>query len=287
MPPTFASIAILGLGAMGSALATRLVDAGYQVTAWNRTPGRAEQLASRVVVEAPSAKDAVLRADVIVVCLYDTESVYQTLRPLAGELEARSVVNLTSTTPAEARELAHWAGEHSAGYLDGAIMATPDMIGSPGAAIFYSGSQQVFDAHRALFDTWAISTYDGDDAGMASLFDLAMLSGMYTMFAGFVHGAAMVRASGVSTAQYAERATPFLAAMTDSFSDIAKTVDSGEYDTPGQSLDWTSPVLDAISRASREQSVDPAPIDMVRLLAQRQIDAGHGADDYDRIIESL
>ncbi len=287
MPPTSASIAILGLGAMGRALAASLADAGYQVTAWNRTPGRAEQLASRGVVEAPSLNDAVLRADVVVVCLYDTESVYETLRPIAGELQGRNVVNLTSTTPAEARELALWADKHGAGYLDGAIMATPGMIGSPGAAIFYSGSQQIFDVHRSLFDTWATSTYDGDDAGMASLFDLAMLSGMYTMFAGFIHGAAMVRASGISTAQYAERATPFLAAMTESFSDIAKTVDSGEYDTPGQSIDWTSPVLANISRASREQSVDPAPIDMVRLLAQRQIDAGHGADDYDRIIESL
>jgi hypothetical protein len=48
-------------------------------------------------------------------------------------------------------------------------MAVPEMIGGPGSAILYSGSQTVFDAHRALLDLWGESTYFGSDAGVASL----------------------------------------------------------------------------------------------------------------------
>ena len=45
--------------------------------------------------------------------------------------------------------------------------------------------------------------YKGPDAGMASMVDLATLSGMYQMFAGFFHGAAMVGSEGMSAATFA------------------------------------------------------------------------------------
>ena len=282
-----APVSLLGLGAMGHALASSLLDAGHRVTVWNRTPGRADRLVHRGATEATTVNEAVTQARLIAVCLYDAASVQQALSPAAADLRGRAVVNLTSTTPDEARGLSAWAAEHGIGYLDGAIMATPDMIGSAEAAIFYSGSRRVFEAHRGLLDTWATSTYEGEDAGTASLLDLAMLSGMYTMFAGFLHGAAMVRAGGIPVVDFAERAAPFLAAMTGSLPEAAKTVDGGEYNTPAQSLDWTLPVLDAIARSSREQSVDPAPVDVVRRLVRRQIHAGHGPEDFERIIESL
>lgn len=280
-------VTLLGLGAMGRALVTALLDAGQPVVVWNRTPGRARELVERGAVAAGTVQEAVTTGGPIVVCLYDHASVRQTLDPVAPALRDRTVINLTTTTPNEARELASWVDVHGGAYLDGAIMATPDMIGTPGAHILYSGPRTVFESHRKLFDLWAASTYEGEDAGMASLFDLAMLAGMYPLFAGFLHGAAMVQSAGVTAAAFAERAAGFLAAMTRSFAHTAQVVERGDYGTPVQSLDWTITVLEAIARASREQGVDPVPIDMVRTLARRQIDAGHGTEDFDRIIEGM
>ena len=77
-------------------------------------------------------------------------------------------------------------------------MAVPTMIGTPEAAIFYSGSRPPSTPAGRCSTSGRASAYDGEDPGRASLFDLAMLSGMYTMFAGFVHGAAMVGSEGVS-----------------------------------------------------------------------------------------
>lgn len=280
-------VTVLGLGAMGRALVTALLDAGQPVVVWNRTPGRARELVERGAAEAGTAHEAVTAGGPVVACLYDHASVHETLDPVARALRDRTVINLTTTTPNQARELASWMDEHGAAYLDGAIMATPDMIGAPGAQILYSGSRTVFDAHRKLLDLWAASTYEGEDAGMASLFDLAMLAGMYPLFTGFLHGAAMVQSAGVTAAAFAERAAPFLAAMTGSFAHTAQVVDSGSYRPPVQSLDWTITVLETIARASHEQGVDPVPIDMVKALVRQQIDNGYGAEDFDRIIEAM
>ncbi|MBE1533928.1 NAD(P)-dependent oxidoreductase [Actinomadura algeriensis] len=282
-----APVTMLGLGAMGRALAAALVDAGRDVTVWNRTPGKAGALVERGAVEAAGVRDAVSAGGPVVVCLYDHASVRETLDPVAAELRGRAVVNLTTTTPDEARELAKWADGHGIDYLDGAIMATPPMIGAPGAQILYSGSREVFDGHRALFEVWAACVYDGADAGTASLFDLAILAGMYPLFAGFLQGAATVRAAGGTAAEFAERAAPFLAAMTGSFSHIARTVDGGDYGDPVQSLDWTVAALDAIGRATREQGVEPVPTDMVGALVRAQTEAGRGAEDFYRIVEGM
>ncbi|MFE5293075.1 NAD(P)-dependent oxidoreductase [Isoptericola sp. NPDC056618] len=283
--PGGAEVALLGLGEMGRALAGALLDVGHDVAVWNRTPGRDVDLVARGARRAASARGAVLAAPTVVVCLDDHASVHEALDPLAADLRGRAVVNLTTTTPSEARELAAWAEERGVRYLDGAIMATPPMIGAPGATILYSGDEGVFDETRAVLDRWAGSTFEDADPGRASLLDLAMLSGMYVMFTAFLHGAAMVGADGVDAGSYARRPAPFLAAMTEYFVLDAEAVDRGDYSDPVQSLDWSD--LGHLVRASEEQGVDPAPIAMVEALRRRQVDAGHGADGFARIYESL
>ncbi|MFC8799404.1 NAD(P)-dependent oxidoreductase [Streptomyces griseoincarnatus] len=284
--PQGTGVTVLGLGAMGSALATTLLDAGDTVTVWNRTPARAAGLSTRGAEAASTIGAAVAAHPLIVACLLDHASVHETLDPVIAGMRGSALVNLTTTTPNEARELATWAAGHGVRYLDGAIMATPPMIGTPEASILYSGSREVFDGVRPVLDLWATSTYDGADSGLASLFDLAMLSGMYTMFAGFLHGAAMVGSVGVTATEFAERATPFISAMTAGFAHDARVIDGGDYTVAGQqSLDFSD--LSHIVRASKEQGINPAPVAAVQELISRQIAAGHGAEGFARLYESL
>lgn len=277
---------MLGLGAMGSALAERLLDAGHPVTVWNRTAGRDADLVDRGAQRGATIADAVSAQPLIVVCLLKHPSVHETLDPVVDRLRGRTLINLTTTTPNEARELAAWAAEHRIDFLDGAILAVPAMIGSPAAQVFYSGSQTAFDEHRKVLDAWATSIFDGPDAGRASLIDLAMLSGMYQMFAGFIHGAAMVGSEGMTATDFAARTTPFISAMTEGFAEFAQIIDGGDYTTSGQqSLDFSD--LSHIVRASDEQGVNWETIAAVQRLISKQIAAGHGSEGFSRIYESF
>jgi 3-hydroxyisobutyrate dehydrogenase-like beta-hydroxyacid dehydrogenase len=145
----------------------------------------------------------VAASPVIVACLLDHASVRGVLGPVAAELRGKTVVNVTTTTPTEARGLPAWAADRGTDDLDGAILATPTMIGGPGAMLLYGGDAAVFAARKELLATWGNSSFMGEDAGRASLWDLAMLAGMYQMFAGFVHGATMVGASAHRTIRQA------------------------------------------------------------------------------------
>ncbi|PWI12706.1 6-phosphogluconate dehydrogenase [Streptomyces sp. Act143] len=279
-------VSILGLGAMGSALAEALVKAGLRTTVWNRSAGKAEALVARGATEAASAAEAVRASPLVVVCLFDHDSVHQVLDPLVDDLAGRTLVNLTTTKPEQARRSAAWAAEARIAYLDGGIMAVPSMIGQPGATILYSGSEEVFRGHAALFDRWATSTYFGEDAGLASLYDFALLSAMYVMFAGFMQGAAMLAPAGVPATRFAEMAAPWLTAMSGELTGYAKVIDGGDYTIPGQqSLTFSN--LGLFIEAITDQGVSAEPVAMVQRLIQQQVDAGHGTEGFARIIESL
>ncbi|MFG2594172.1 NAD(P)-dependent oxidoreductase [Streptomyces sp. NPDC048438] len=279
-------VSVLGLGAMGGALAGALVKAGYATTVWNRSPGKADDLVAQGAEAAPTAGDAVRASGPVIACLLDHASVHEVLDPLVGELAGRTLINVTTTSPAQSRELAAWAARAGIAYLDGGIMAVPSMIGRSGSSVLYSGSADVFQQCRPLLDEWGTSTYFGEDAGLASLYDLALLAGMYVMFAGFMHGAAMVAPAGVTAGEFAASATPWLRAMADSFQGFATVIDGGDYTVEGQqSLKFSS--LGDLLDASSDQGISTEVVAMVQGLIQRQIDAGHGDEGFARIIESI
>lgn len=58
MAPRRDSVSVVGIGAMGQAIATTLLAAGRPVTVWNRSTGRAADLQTRGAVVAPTPADA-------------------------------------------------------------------------------------------------------------------------------------------------------------------------------------------------------------------------------------
>lgn len=280
------TLSILGLGAMGTALAAALLDRGDPVTVWNRSPGRGDGLVERGAHRAGTIDEAVGRSEVIVTCLLRYASVRETLDSFAESLRGRTLIDLTTTTPDEARELGRWATEHGIRFLNGAIMATPFQIGAPGARILYSGPSELFESNRDALAAWAEGVYDGPDIGAASLIDLAMLSAMYQMFVGMFHGAAMVGSQGMPASAFAERVIPFLESLVHHFATDAAIIDDGDYTVAGQQDLYFSDLGDIV-RTSDEAGVDSSTIAAAQGLIRRQVDAGRGQEGFARIYESL
>ena len=103
-------VGFLGLGAMGSGMAGRLAEAGFAVSAFNRTAGKAEVLAGRGVRVAATAAAAARDADVLVVSLATADAVDEVLGGPQGALAAARpgtlVADTSTVSPAAARAAA-------------------------------------------------------------------------------------------------------------------------------------------------------------------------------------
>ncbi|MBN6038213.1 NAD(P)-dependent oxidoreductase [Amycolatopsis sp. 195334CR] len=210
------TVSVLGLGAMGTALAAAFVRAGQPTTGWNRSPEKTEAAAGLGVVRAETVADAVGDAELVVVCLLDHAAVREVLEPVAAQLTGRVLLNVTNGTAEQVREVAAWAAEHGASYVDGGIMAIPPSIGQAESVVLYSGSREAYDRWAGPLGAWGTGTFLGEDPGLAALHDLALLGAMYGMFAGAFHATAMVGTEGVAAGRFTtELLVPWLHSMVD------------------------------------------------------------------------
>ncbi|MEV0368353.1 NAD(P)-binding domain-containing protein [Streptomyces sp. NPDC050636] len=282
------SVSVLGLGSMGTALADALLMAGYRVTVWNRTPGRADGLVERGAHRAGSVSEAVAAGEVVIVCILDYADVGALLEQGGRTaLKGRVVVNVTNGSPEEARAMAERVTALGAEYLDGGIMAVPEMIARPEAFVLYSGSCEAFETHRGVLDAFARSVYLGADPGLAPLNDLALLSGMYGMFGGFLHAAALVRSAGAPVAEFTSSLlAPWLRAMSGGLPEMAAQIDSGDYSVTGSPLAMQVS-HDSIGDVSRAQGVSPELFAPLFALMKRRVADGHGAEGIAGVVELM
>ncbi|MGP4114219.1 NAD(P)-dependent oxidoreductase [Streptomyces sp. 4N509B] len=283
-------VTVVGLGAMGSALAEAFLRAGHRVTVWNRTPSRAEPLLARGAHWAGSGgvAEAVAASPLTVVCLVDQKASRQVLSEpaVAAALSGRTLVDLTSDTPERAREAADRAASHGVAYLDGAVMVPTVVVGSPEALLLFSGSREAFDTHRAVLSALGGDLrFLGQDPGAAALHDLALLDVFWSMMAAAVHAFALVTADGVRAEDFAPLAVTSVTGLAPLLTELATEIDEGTY--PGELANL---VMDAaaaahVVEASRTRGLDTSVIDAVHGLMARAIAAGHGGDGFSRVVD--
>ncbi|MFF8727501.1 NAD(P)-dependent oxidoreductase [Streptomyces sp. NPDC015171] len=279
-------LTLLGTGAMGTALGRAWLAAGHPLTVWNRTAARTAALTAEGAVAAPDAAAAVAANRLVVVCLLDDASVGEALA--GADLTGRDLVNLTTGTPADARSRAAWAEERGARLLDGGIMAVPPMIGTPGAFVLYSGDRVLFEEYRDVLAVPAGPAYVGADPGLAALHDVALLSGMYGMFAGITHAFALVREAEVAPKEFAALLVPWLEAMASMAHGAAERLADGDL-TTGVVSNLAMQVAGSgtLVRTAEEQGVSTELLTPFLDLMRRRLADGHGDEDTTGLVELL
>jgi 3-hydroxyisobutyrate dehydrogenase-like beta-hydroxyacid dehydrogenase len=276
-------VTVLGLGAMGTALARAFLAAGHPTTVWNRTPGRSPELDA---VRAATAGEAIAASPLVIVCLLVDDTVRSTLDGL--DLTGKTIVNLTNSTPDQARATAERVTTAGAQYVDGGIMAVPAMIGGPAAFIFYSGVPEAFEEHRADLSVLARPEYVGADPGLAALYDIALLSAMYGMFGGAQHALALMDSEQVPAVRFTEEfLLPWLTAMLGSLPRIAKDLDGPHERAAGSNLAMQAAAYDNLIDTSTAQGVDPMLLAPMGDLLRKAVAAGQGDADLSATVRLL
>ncbi|KIF78193.1 hypothetical protein QR77_39200 [Streptomyces sp. 150FB] len=118
-------IAFLGLGRMGTELATHLVTDGHDVTVWNRTAEAAGPLVDLGARAAREASDAVAGAEVVVTVLFGADAVREVVP--RGDLpiaEGALWIDVTTVSPDDTDGFARWAREHSVAYVHAPVVGS-------------------------------------------------------------------------------------------------------------------------------------------------------------------
>ncbi|MCX5206467.1 NAD(P)-binding domain-containing protein [Streptomyces sp. NBC_00237] len=281
------AVTVLGLGNMGSALAAALLDHGHEVTVWNRTPGKAQPLVDRGARLAATPQEATASNQLIIACVLDYDALFGVLDPLADSLAGKTLVNLTSGSPEQGHEAAAWAVQHGVDYLDGGIMTTPPGVGTPEVMFLYSGPTAVFATHRPTLGALGDPLHLGEDPGLASLYDSALLGLMWATFNGWLHGTALVGAEKIEARAYTEIALRWLKTVSVFMDTYAAQIDEGHYPGDDATVDVQIVTIDHLLHAGESRGLDNALPELLKATMERAKARGHGSDSYASVIEVL
>ncbi|MGZ6260152.1 MAG: NAD(P)-dependent oxidoreductase [Candidatus Limnocylindrales bacterium] len=119
------SVGFAGLGTMGAAMAANLVRAGFPLSVWNRTPERAEPLATLGAHVTTTPQELAASVAVIVTCLSDTPDVEEVLFGpqglAAGATPGALVVDCSTISPSASREFAGRLAAQGVAFVDAPV----------------------------------------------------------------------------------------------------------------------------------------------------------------------
>jgi len=149
-------VAFLGLGTMGAAMAANLARAGFPVTAWNRTEGRAPELKELGVDLAANPAAAAAAADVVVICVSDTSDVEDVLFGTDGVVEgAREdtlVVDCSTIAPSGSWDFAARLRERGLHMIDAPVSGGSEGARNATLTIFVGGDASDVERARPVLD---------------------------------------------------------------------------------------------------------------------------------------
>lgn len=179
------NVAVLGGGAMGQGLATRLLAVGHEVRIWNRTPDRVQHLAERGVRCCAAATDAVDGADVVVLSLSDETATDDVLAQVVPVLPPGTlVIDTTTTSPAYARSAARRLAGHGLRRVEACLLGNPGQAAGGQLRVLAAGRPDDVAAAHPLLGELGHDVQVLGTAGCAATAKLVFNSLLGTQIAG-------------------------------------------------------------------------------------------------------
>lgn len=270
---------MIGLGNMGTAVAERVLDAGYPLTVYNRTPEKAEAIAARGAVVADTARDLAEQVDVVLTSLANDEAFEAVATDVVAAARPGTVlVDLSTVSPAVSARVASLAEDASVHYLRAPVSGNPTVVRAGNLSVIVSGEAETLERIEPLIRAIGPTVHhvgDGEQARIVKLAVNLMIAGLAQLMS---EALVLGEASGVSRAALLEvmrssaAGAPFVEYKSEP---LLRDDYSATFTTALMEKD-----IDLVLDAAEEVGVElPVAREMKELL-RAAIEAGYADDDF-------
>ena len=156
MTTALPAIGFIGLGLMGSRMATRLINAGYPLTVFDRTESKAHTLVQHGATVAPSPRLLAERVDVVMLSVTDGAAVEQVILgpdgAVGGLTEGSTVIDMSTIAPSTSRYVAAQVAATGASMLDAPVSGSTPVAEQGALVILVGGQRDVFEQQRPILE---------------------------------------------------------------------------------------------------------------------------------------
>lgn len=196
-----ANLGFVGLGAMGGRVTKRLLDAGHNVTGYNRTQSKAQWLVDAGMRRGESPRAVAEAADIVFTMVTNTASLHSVFHGpdgiLAGLGKGKVYIDMSTVSPAASRHLAAQVLEKGAHMLDSPVSGSVITLEQGNLSLMVGGDEAIFEQVRpVLLDIGPKVNYVGKN-GQAVLMKIAVNLNLQTQIVSFYEGLLLAIKGGV------------------------------------------------------------------------------------------
>jgi 3-hydroxyisobutyrate dehydrogenase len=163
------SIGFIGLGNLGSAIATRLSTQGEDVKVWNRTAAKAQKLGLEI---ASSPKALIESCDTVLMCLFDSPGVRNVLTMkdglLSADLKGKTIIDLTTNHFSDVIEFHKMVEDKGGSYLESPVFGSVVPATKGEVTIVTAGREELFLTCKPLLEKFGKSIFFLKTPGFAA-----------------------------------------------------------------------------------------------------------------------
>jgi 3-hydroxyisobutyrate dehydrogenase-like beta-hydroxyacid dehydrogenase len=270
---------LIGLGNMGSAVAERLLGAGYELLVHNRTPDKAEPLRARGAKTAETAEDLAAAVDVVLTSLADDNALEAVAAAVAGAARPGTVlVDLSTVSPAASARVAALAEQASLLYLRAPVSGNPSVVRAGDLTFIVSGPREALERAEPILLAIGRAIHEVGEAEQARVVKLAInlvIAGLAELMA---EALVLGDASGVSRAALLETmgdsaaGAPFVRYKTEP---LLRDDYSATFTTTLMGKD-----VDLVLEEAASAGLHLPLAVQINALIRSAVDAGYGDDDF-------
>lgn len=208
------AVGFIGLGNMGSAMATRLLEAGFDVTVYNRSPGKADALAARGATVAATVAQA-CAGDVVITMLANDDAVDAVVTGEGGVLATlrEGATHISSSTISAALSKRLTAAHAAVGrqYMTATVLGRPEAVAAGKLFVLAAGPAQVVDPLMPVLDALGQRTFRVSDvAAVGNVVKLSANFLLANVIESLGEAVALVSKAGVDRRDYIDILTSTL-----------------------------------------------------------------------------
>ena len=284
-----ATIGIVGLGLLGSAVAARLRGGGHDVVGHDVVAEKARALEALGGQAAPSAEAVARAAEAVCVVLPSLAAVEDVVlgpRGLAAAGRAgQTIIQMSTISPTLTERLAREVGAKGLAFLDCPISGTSGMVARGDGIIFVGGEQRVFDRWRPVLESVLPRAIYVGRPGQAMTLKLVANLLVALNSAAAAEALLMARRAGLDLELVLDVLTR--SAATSRMLEVRGPLMARQEFPPQMKLDLFMKDLHLIQEAARGVGA-PLPLtDAAERLYAAAMDAGHAGEDLAVVITAL
>ena len=282
-------VGIIGTGILGEAVGRHLLDSKYEVTVYNRTKDKVENLVKHGAVSVDTPKNVAEKSDIVITVVRDANAVndvaFGNNGIIHGVHNELVVADMSTINPNSAKEISQKFSDSGISFLEVPVMGGPNVAIDGKLVMMISGNKQTYEKFSNVFDTIAEKTFFLGESGTAHSIKLAMNLQIAMLALSLSEGITLTRKAGFDPEIFLKilNSTYFKTGMSEKKA-YKMIKDNFE---PTFTLQNLKKDLDTINEAAESFNAELSMSKMASKVYQNAMDAGFSDIDYTGILAYL